>query len=401
MYAKILVALDGSQFSQIGGEIAVQLAAKLGAEIIAAHIYDAGIHNLRFREMEPVLPKRYQDEKKLHDLRDSHNELIFEGFESLSQGYMEKFVSLAKSQGVSIKQIHKEGRNYVKLLEIAQQHHADLVIMGAHGLGEIADKQIGSTALRLLRLAECDCLVTRNRPQNGKVLVGIDGSVEALSALRKAVNWARILEKPVQMAAVYDPFFHDQVFKTMAASLSPDRQAEVGLDKQESLHEQIIDDGLGQLYKTFLDQAFEQSQNMKMSAKKHLLQGKPYRALADFAKSEKADLVVVGRFGHHREKLVPIGFNSETLVQVAETNVLVTASAGPKDEEGIKESVPIEWEKEAQNQLERIPAFARVMAKTGVERFVHAQGKTKVTLKDFLDLAARMGMPAPEEEKNE
>ena len=64
MYSKILVALDGSEWSAYGAGIALELAHRLGAGLVAAHVYDSGIHSLRFREMERVLPRQYQKEER-------------------------------------------------------------------------------------------------------------------------------------------------------------------------------------------------------------------------------------------------------------------------------------------------------------------------------------------------
>ena len=392
MYSRILVALDGSEYALNGGRIALDLAKNLGAEIIVAHVYDAGIHNLRFQEMEPVLPDRYQDEAKLTDLRDSHDHLMYEGFSSLSRGYMEDYVAAAKTEGVVVKEVHQEGRNYVTLLDLAREYRADLAVLGAYGLGKIPGGILGSTVLRVLRQASCDVLVVRRRFGRGKMIVGIDGSSEALSALNKAIVWSRTFEKPLQLAAVYDPFFHDQVFKTMADSLSPERQKEVGLAKQEDLHEQIVDDGLGKLYQTFLEQASEICSKRNVAVQSKLLKGKAYKALAEFSEKEKSDLIVVGRFGQHRETLANLGSNSEALVQVSPDNVLVTASDPAFRTAAESDSGPLEWEEDAHRRLLKLPTFAQGMAKGSVERFVRSQGGGKVRLQDFLDLAEQLGM---------
>ena len=80
---RVLVALDGSEPSVIGGNIALSLASGLGSEVVATHIYDAGIHTTRFVEMEPVLPDKYQDDQTMTRLRESHDDLISEGFDAL------------------------------------------------------------------------------------------------------------------------------------------------------------------------------------------------------------------------------------------------------------------------------------------------------------------------------
>lgn len=399
MYSKILVALDGSEWSAYGAGIALELAHRLGAGLVAAHVYDSGIHSLRFREMERVLPRQYQKEEKLQDLRDSHGRLMFEGFESMSRGYMEDFVAEARAKGAGVEAVQREGRNYLTLLGLAHEYQVQLIVLGAFGLGKVPEAVLGSTALRVLRQADCDVLIARRPLAGRRLLVGIDGSGEAAAALRRAAVWARSLNKDLELAAVYDPFFHDEVFKTMASSFSPERQEEVGLAKQEELHEQIIDDGLGQLYTAFLEQAEQQVREPGLEVTTTLLQGKAYRTLSEQAGSTDVDLVVVGRFGQHREESSLLGSNSEALVRQCEANVLVTRAASVTERKPVQAENPLDWDQDALELLERVPAFARPMARGGVEAGVRSRGAGRVTRSDFLALARRMGMPIPQDKK--
>ena len=258
MYQTILVCLDGSEYSIAGGEAALKLAGYLGSNIAALHVYAARLHDTRFKDMEPGLAEQYQEERKLEDLRGTHTSLISEGLEALSRGYMDEFVVKARSGGIQVNEANTQGRNYVKILEEAKERGADLIVLGAHGLGRLDDGSLGSTASRVLQHAVCDVLIVR-RPlsSGGKVVVGVDGSDEARSAVRKAAVWMRLTQGSLELVAAYDPFFHNKVFKTMARSLSPERQEEVGLSEQEKLHKEIIDDGLGALYLDFLKAADE------------------------------------------------------------------------------------------------------------------------------------------------
>lgn len=393
MYSRILVALDGSRWSRAGGSVAIELARRVGAELFAVHVYDAGIHSLRFQEMEPVLPKRYRKQDTLKDLRDSHGRLMFEGFEAMSHGYMEDFVERAGKMGVPVRAVRREGRNYLTLLELIREFDVHLAVLGSFGLGRIPGGEIGSTVLRVLRGADCDVLVARRRFRGKRLIVGIDGSGEALFALQRAAIWARAFDRDLDLTAVYDPFFHDQVFKIMAASFSPERQEEVGLVKQEELHEQIIDDGLGQLYRVFLEQAASQMRAAGFEAATHLQQGKAYRVLADTGKQPGVDMVVVGRFGQHREEGTALGSNSEAVVRLCRTNVLVARAAPRTQGASVSAGPPLEWDPAAEKLLEAVPAFARPMARSGVERAVRARGGDRVTENDVQELAERMGMP--------
>jgi nucleotide-binding universal stress UspA family protein len=202
------------------------------------------------------------------------------------------------------------------------------------------------------------------------------------------------------MAAAYDPHFHNQVFGAMAKALSPERKKEVGLETQEALHGQLIDDGLAQLYRSFLDQAVEICQALSVKHESHLLEGKAYDALLTDADKNPADLIVLGRFGHHRRDEAQLGSNTEAVAQLARCNVLVTS---PTKSEVVPDKAPknkLLWKKEALHGLHHVPAFVRPMAQLSVESFVESQGRSEVTLKDFTHVAKQFGMIDTEEGDN-
>jgi nucleotide-binding universal stress UspA family protein len=391
MYKRILVALDGSEDSLTGGRIALAAACELGAELLVCHISDVHIHSRRLREMEPALPARYQRTEVLSQIREAHEELIGEGFGALSRGYMDAFLQTAGERGAAVEQIHREGRNYVEILRLAEERKAGLVVLGALGLGAVEGDSLGSTSARVLAGTRCDVLIARRIPVAGKVVVGIDGSAEAGEALKKGAAWSRILGKQLELVSVYDPYFHTQVFQTMSGALSPERQEEVGLAKQETLHEELVDEGLGKLYQSFLDKALDQCGVMGVKANAVLLKGKAYRALIGHAGNGGVDLIVVGRFGNHREETARIGSNSEAACRLAMTNVLIAAGSEAlrppaREAEGI-----VDWDEEALQRLDRIPAFARPMARRGIEAYARARGKRRVTLEEMQAASGRMG----------
>ena len=110
----------------------------------------------------------------------------------------------------------------------------------------------------------------------------------------------------------------------MAGALSHERQEEVGINKQKDLHDSIVDEGLGKLYQGFLDKAIGQVNNKGIEAVGVLRKGKPYRAIVDCASEKNSDIIVVGKYGHHRDDLAQVGSNSETITRITETNVLIT-----------------------------------------------------------------------------
>lgn len=391
MYKRILVALDGSEDSLTGGRIALVAAYELGAELLVCHISDVRIHSRRLREMEPALPARYQNMEVLSQIREAHEELIGEGFGALSRGYMDGFLQTAVERGATVEQLHREGRNYVEILRLAEERAVDLMVVGALGLGAVRGDSLGSTSARVLTGTRCDVLIARRTPAAGKVVVGIDGSAEAGEALEKGAAWSRILGKQLELVSVYDPYFHTRVFQAMSGALSPERQEEVGLAKQETLHEELVDEGLGKLYQSFLDKALDQCGVMGVKANAVLLRGKAYHALIGHAGNGGIDLIVVGRFGNHREETARIGSNSEAVSRLAMTNVLIAANSEAL-RPPVREAPGIaDWDEEALQRLDRIPAFARPMARRGIEAYARSRGKTRVTLEEMQASSGRMG----------
>lgn len=412
MYDHILVALDGSEPSDYGGRTATVLAAAVRARVTACHVYGAEIHRRRFVEMEPGLPPKYQAQETLGELRTAHDRLMNEGFKALSAGYVEDFVASCRDAGVATEAVAVEGRSYVGILQLARARCADLIVLGVDGLGAVGNGMLGGTTSRVLSASACDVLVVRRMPGAGPVLAGVDGSQEALKAAECAAAVALAMDKPLHLVAAYDPVFHSHVFGVMARSLSPQRQDQVGLAGQEKLHDDIINDGLRKLYEQFLLEAQQHvcSDAVRRSfdaltgtpqTRPFLTTGKPYRALDSAARDCSADLIVVGRHGHHRQSCSRLGSNAEALIRTASANVLLVGGvedvpSQPQHMEALSQidagAPALAWDADAEARLQRVPFFVRRMAKRTVENAVRELGKTRVCGGDFEAVAARFGM---------
>lgn len=401
MYHHILVALDGSKPSRCAGQIAITFAEITGCRITACHVYGAEYHRQRFSDMEPGLPSKYQTRQSLIDLRTTHDKLIHEGFHSLSSGYMEDFIAICRNKNISAKAVAAEGRSYVGILELTAALKCDLIAIGADGLGATGNGLLGGTTTRILNCAPCDVLIARAPFESGSILTGVDGSESALQAVDMAVDLGRKMNCPVKMSAVYDPDFHTHVFGVMAQSLSPETQHQIGLDGQEVLHDEIINDGLGKLYTEFLKEAKQRYSDNNVNLSHSLLTGKPYCALNEAAKEQNAELIVINRHGHHREPYSRLGSNAECLIRTTSTNVLLVGGVEEKLPE-TKAAIRVEeidnpfkslsWDPEAQERLKRVPSFVRKMAKKMVEKSVKNSGRDRVEAEDFDSAAAQFGM---------
>lgn len=78
-----------------------------------------------------------------------------------------------------------EGHAREEILRAAQEWKADLVVVGARGLGAVKGFFLGSVSLAVARHAPCPVLVVKGQPRGlRRALVAVDGSESSLEAVR-------------------------------------------------------------------------------------------------------------------------------------------------------------------------------------------------------------------------
>ncbi len=397
MYQRILVPLDGTQWSNWALNASVALAKVCSQPtLIGCHVYGAQMHRTRFEQMEPGLPERYQAENELQRLRGTHEDLISDGMQTISDAYLNPLYQIASEEKIAFEGVTPEGRNYTEILKAASQKDADLVILGAHGHGFVPEAILGSTADRVLSYnIKSDVLLIKSPLVLGKrpILVGVDGSQNSYFALLRAASIAKKTGAVVKVIAVYDPYLHSGVFTNIAGVLSPEKQEKFNFTAQEQLHDEIIDDGLEELYRTNLEQGVQLVNEMDVKIEAEVLSGKVFPQIHHHSALLGAGLIVVGRWGLHKEPPSLIGSNTHNLARICTTNLLIVAA--PNEAIQLPSSVriePLEWTKEANEILERIPSFARTMAKKSIEKKAREQGFEVVNDKLVKQISERMGM---------
>jgi nucleotide-binding universal stress UspA family protein len=396
MYERILVALDGTPWSNMAMNAAVSLAKSFNNIIlVGCHVYGAQMHRTRFEQMEPGLPDRYQEEKELTRLRGAHEDLITDGMQIISDAYLEPLYTLSEKEGIQFKGATPEGRNYVEILNVSKRENIDLVILGAQGYGNVPEAALGSTAERILTHSlHNDVLLMKTpwNPSKHPILVGVDGSQSSYNALIRAATLAAKTGSSVKAVAVFDPFLHSGVFTNIAGVLPPEKQEKFNFTAQEKLHDEIIDDGLEHLYRENLKQGMQLVSELGVEVEYEVLSGKAYPQLHRHAALISAGLIVVGRWGIHQEPPTLIGSNTHNLARICATNLLVV----PPPEQEIplpQEAKPhMEWTVGALKILERIPSFARTMAKAAIEKRASEAGHEIVDENLVNYVAEKMGM---------
>lgn len=401
LYDNILIASDGSKYSNLAKDAALNLAEVYNNNpLVCCHVYAANMHRTRFEDMEPGLPDKYQEENRLNELRDTHEDIITDGMQLISDAYLKPIFVEAQKRNIKFTGSTPEGRNYVELLRVINDKNADLVILGAHGHGHVNDGNLGSLTERIIfHTPNSDILIMKvpwkfkGRP----IVVGIDGSENSYAALKRAVEISKIVNTTVEAVAVYDPFFHNDVFSTITNVL-PDKDKErFDFEAQEKLHDEIIDKGLETLYSEGLERGVELAGSMGVKVYPEVVKGKVYSQLFHHAALKGAGLVIVGRWGIHQEDESIIGSNSLNLSRSSNTNVLIVSKPDIPldipDTPKKMERTALKWTPEAEKMINKVPSFAQNMARKMVENNVLDNDESTVTLKHVQEIGQALGMP--------
>ncbi|HEX9799468.1 MAG TPA: universal stress protein [Thermoanaerobaculia bacterium] len=397
MYSKIYVPVDNSDYSNRAITSAVALAEAFESKLVGCHVYAARMHDYRFKQMEYTLPEEYLDEVELERQRKIHDSLITLGLKLISESYLDQMQNLCAEHGLEFEPRMIDGKHHAEIVRDLAGGDADLVVLGALGLGRVRDSEIGSVCERVARTAERDVWVVkrlpkRDEPEGDTLLVGIDGSPQSFGALRTALALAERFGKQVEIIGVYDPYLHYSVFHGIVGVLS-DKAAKVfRFEEQNQLHEEIIDTGLAQIYQSHLDVAERMALDAGRAVKKTLLDGKAFQKILDHARKTNPWLLVVGRIGvHSPAEERGLGSNAENLLRRSPCDVLLsTALAYPEVDLRAEES--IKWTPEAEKRMERVPPQVKGIARTGILRLALEKGHSVVT-NSVIDEAMERFMP--------
>jgi nucleotide-binding universal stress UspA family protein/nitrite reductase/ring-hydroxylating ferredoxin subunit len=176
-YRTIVVGTDGSASAGIAQQTAARLAKRLRAQLVLVCAYDPP------RMTRPIAESA---------IRYAQAAAQREGVEPV--------VELRRADPAEL------------ILDVADQHEADLVVVGNKGIGQATRFRLGSVPDRVAHFAPCDLLIVDTtgggkRPEKTyrTILVGTDGSPTASEAARKAMELAMQLRAEVTLVYVGDP----------------------------------------------------------------------------------------------------------------------------------------------------------------------------------------------------
>ena len=389
MYREVLVPVDNSQHSDWAVERAIEMCTKTGGRITGNHVYAARLHDVRFRQLETGLPAQFQTPQEIKRQRKVHDKLIEKGLQLISDSFLDQVEKRCAASGVSLRRQLLEGINYEEIVNevnrgegqlpsligfdpnIASNYDGgervrsdvklgddgrivgedeeqdeklagqsgrsyDLVVMGAHGIGQQAYSQLGGVVARAARSIEKDMLIVRDDTPiaGGKFMVCVDGSSYSYKAMRVALEMARDFGATLYLGSAFDVEYHHDVFNNIKDVLSVKASKVFKFEEQEELHNNIIDKGLLKLCQANIKRAEVMAQEFPdVEVVTQILIGKPFQVVMQWVEEVKPSLLVLGRHGGHRIDGTAMGSQAENLLRLAPCNLLVTGTTGIKPED--------------------------------------------------------------------
>lgn len=140
-FKNILLATDGSKFSDAGAAEAINIAKLCGAALVAISVVPSEEAAIVHSEMQ----KGSIVETELRE----------------GEKHVKKVKELAEQAGVKTTGLIYAGKPYEAILEAAKDKKADLIVVGSHGRTGLSRLLMGSVTERVIGLAECAVLVVK------------------------------------------------------------------------------------------------------------------------------------------------------------------------------------------------------------------------------------------------
>ncbi|MEM9632107.1 MAG: universal stress protein [Pseudomonadota bacterium] len=144
MFQRMIVAFDGSDGSKKALKLAAGLQVTCDGELLLLTIYRH--HSLLEASMSMVRP---EEPVILDDaMRDHARQLA------------EEAKQIAVSEGAqNVRAFVKGGQPARTIVKFAEDHDADLIVVGSRGLGDVEGFLLGSVSHKVTSLADCPVLV--------------------------------------------------------------------------------------------------------------------------------------------------------------------------------------------------------------------------------------------------
>jgi universal stress protein A len=147
LFKRILCPIDFSDCSMRALKYASSLAQEADACLTVAHVF----------ELEGTLPQNWRDTLTPKSIREELIKLEDERREKLAHAVPEQVNTYCK-----VERVLASGTPSRAILRLADEHQAELIVIGVHGRSAIDMTVFGSTTNRVVREARCPVLTVRS-----------------------------------------------------------------------------------------------------------------------------------------------------------------------------------------------------------------------------------------------
>lgn len=286
----IVAATDFSSHANAATTRAALLAQELGAELHLFHV----VHPLDLyvgSELSYDFQMHYQQVQQ---------QTIKTQLETLAHQLHEQFL-------IKVHACNRIGRAYTEIANYAASSNAGLIVAGAQGENSLLAKLIGSTALRLLKVAKCPVMIVKGKAASvqtyQRVVAAVDLSPGSSEVPELASTIAPVAK--IELLLIFDSNQEAHMYKAGIDEALLDEYRKKALTHAEQ----------------HLDNILAAQDNSQMTRK--ILSGYPPEAICERAKSLHADLIVIGKHNRRNIEEWLLGSVSKGIAYAADCDVLL------------------------------------------------------------------------------
>ncbi|WP_323788037.1 universal stress protein [Psychroserpens sp.] len=217
---KIIVPIDFSKHSEYALETAAILAKKNNAEIIALHML----------EMANNVLIDSNDEQQM--------QTVF--FLKLAEKRFTEFLDKDYLKDLMVTPVVKHFKVFREVNDVAEEHNADLIVMGSHGSSGLSEIFVGSNTEKVVRYSNIPVLIVKQKPVDLRfetVVFASDFSEEMIKPYVKACQFFENSSSNLKLLYVNLPGERFQSSTEMEATVANFlEKADGNLNKLNDIH---------------------------------------------------------------------------------------------------------------------------------------------------------------------
>jgi nucleotide-binding universal stress UspA family protein len=140
--SRILIATDGSKTAENAATLGIKFAQQYGAKVYAVYVINITAYETVYRD-------------------ESWSIATFQAFDKWAHRTTSSVVEKAKFAGLHAEPIILKGNPAEKILDFADKHDIDMIVVGSLGKSEIERFVLGSVSEKVVRHAKVPVLVVR------------------------------------------------------------------------------------------------------------------------------------------------------------------------------------------------------------------------------------------------